>query len=353
MIKTDKLIYEYQRTDAEGNAEGTTRALDSISIHVKPGKFVAIVGHNGSGKSTFARLINGLLFPTDGEILVDGMDTRKEELLLDIRRTAGMVFQNPDNQIIGQVVEEDVAFGPENMGVPTPEIRERVESALKTIGMYDHRKDSPNRLSGGQKQRVSIAGVIAMRPKCLIMDEPTAMLDPRGRKEVIRAVHKLNQEEGITVLLITHHMDEVVGADYVFVMDGGHAVMEGTPREIFAQVPKLKELKLTAPQATLLAEELTKAGIQLFDGRDRKNSNQIFEDQQNQLKESSAADRQTHSKDLSTKDDQNQLKEESSETRNCTHSTKKNDDLHHVSDDTSTNAILTNEELVEALCRLV
>ena len=266
MIKTEKLTYEYQRTDAEGNATGTSRALDSISIHVKPGKFVAIVGHNGSGKSTFARLINGLLFPTDGEILVNGMDTRKEELLLDIRRTAGMVFQNPDNQIIGQVVEEDVAFGPENMGVPTPEIRERVENALKTIGMYDHRKDSPNRLSGGQKQRVSIAGVIAMRPKCLIMDEPTAMLDPRGRKEVIRAVHKLNQEEGITVLLITHHMDEVVAADYVFVMDGGHAVMEGTPREIFAQVPKLEELKLTAPQATLLAEELKQSGVDSLSG---------------------------------------------------------------------------------------
>ncbi len=266
IIKTDKLVFEYIRRDDEGNVEGITRAVDEVDIDVKQGDFVAILGHNGSGKSTLAKHINAILYPTEGTIWVDGMDTAQEKNLWDIRQSAGMVFQNPDNQIIGQVVEEDVGFGPENMGIPTEEIWERVEESLKAVGMYEYRKHSPNKLSGGQKQRVSIAGVIAMHPKCIILDEPTAMLDPNGRKEVIRAVRALNDVEGITVVLITHYMEEIINADKVFVMDKGRIAMEGTPREIFSHVERLKELRLDVPQVTLLAYELQKSGMHIPDG---------------------------------------------------------------------------------------
>lgn len=266
IIETSKLIFEYIRRDEEGNPEGITRAVDEVDLDVKQGEFVAILGHNGSGKSTLAKHLNAILYPTEGTVLVDGKDTGKEENIWEIRQKAGMVFQNPDNQIIGQVVEEDVGFGPENMGVPTKEIWERVEESLKAVGMYEFRKHSPNKLSGGQKQRVSIAGVIAMHPKCIILDEPTAMLDPNGRKEVIRAVRALNQVEGVTILLITHYMEEVIHADRVIVMDQGRVVMQGTPREIFSQVEKLKELRLDVPQVTMLAYELKKKGVPLPDG---------------------------------------------------------------------------------------
>ncbi len=266
MIHTDKLVFEYIRRDEEGNVEGITRAIDGVNLDVKPGEFIAILGHNGSGKSTLAKHFNALLYPTEGEVFVDGMNTEEEANLWNIRQEAGMVFQNPDNQIIGQVVEEDVGFGPENMGVPTEEIWERVDESLKTVGMLQFRKASPNHLSGGQKQRVSIAGVIAMHPKCIIFDEPTAMLDPNGRKEVIRAARALNDVEKITIILITHYMEEVIYADKVFVMDKGHIEMAGTPREIFSQVEKLKELRLGVPQVTLLAYELKKAGLPLPDG---------------------------------------------------------------------------------------
>lgn len=266
IIKTDKLVFEYIRRDEEGNVEGITRAVDEVSLDVKQGDFVAILGHNGSGKSTLAKHINAILYPTEGAVWVDGMNTQEEKHLWDIRQEAGMVFQNPDNQIIGQVVEEDVGFGPENMGVPTPEIWQRVEESLKAVGMYEFRKHSPNKLSGGQKQRVSIAGVIAMHPKCIIMDEPTAMLDPNGRKEVVRAARALNDVEGITIVLITHYMEEIIHANKVFVMDKGRVAMEGTPREIFSQVEKLKRLRLDVPQVTLLAHELKKNGLDLPDG---------------------------------------------------------------------------------------
>ncbi len=266
IIKTDKLIHEYKQLDEEGNVEGVTRAIDEVDIDVKKGDFVAILGHNGSGKSTLAKHINGMLFPTGGTVWVDGMDTTDEANIWEVRQRAGMVFQNPDNQIIGQIVEEDVGFGPENLGVPTEEIWERVEESLRAVGMYEYRKHSPNHLSGGQKQRVSIAGVLAMHPMCIVLDEPTAMLDPRGRKEVIRAVRGLNQVEGITVLLITHYMDEIVYADKVYVMDGGKIAMTGTPKEIFSQVEKLQKLRLDVPQVTLLAHELKKNGLDLPDG---------------------------------------------------------------------------------------
>lgn len=266
IIKTDKLVFEYIRRDEEGNVEGITRAVDEVDLDVEPGDFVAILGHNGSGKSTLAKHINAILYPTEGTVWVDGMNTQDEKELWNIRQEAGMVFQNPDNQIIGQVVEEDVGFGPENMGVPTEEIWERVEESLKAVGMYQYRKYSPNKLSGGQKQRVSIAGVIAMHPKCIILDEPTAMLDPNGRKEVVRAVRALNDVEGITVVLITHYMEEIIHADKVFVMDQGRIAMQGTPREIFSQVEKLKELRLDVPQVTLLAYELQKSGVKLPNG---------------------------------------------------------------------------------------
>lgn len=266
IIEAKNLIFEYIRRDEEGNVEGITRAVDEVDLDIKQGDFVAILGHNGSGKSTLAKHLNAILYPTEGTVWVDGKDTTQEEYLWDIRQNAGMVFQNPDNQIIGQVVEEDVGFGPENMGVPTKEIWERVEESLKAVGMYKYRKHSPNKLSGGQKQRVSIAGVIAMHPKCIILDEPTAMLDPNGRKEVIRAVRALNDVEGITVVLITHYMEEIIHADKAIVMDKGKIAMQGTPREIFSQVEKLKKLRLDVPQVTLLAYELKKSGLNLPDG---------------------------------------------------------------------------------------
>ena len=266
MIKTEKLTFEYIRRDDEGNVEGITKAVDQVDMNVKPGEFIAILGHNGSGKSTLAKHLNAIFHPTEGMVFVNGRDTKDEKSIWDIRKDAGMVFQNPDNQIIGQVVEEDVGFGPENIGVPTKEIWERVEESLKAVGMYKFRKASPNKLSGGQKQRVSIAGVLAMHPKCIILDEPTAMLDPNGRKEVIRAVRALNDVENITVILITHYMEEVIYADRVFVMDKGHIEMQGTPKEIFSQVERLKELRLDVPQVTLLAYELKKKGLPLPDG---------------------------------------------------------------------------------------
>lgn len=266
IIKADNLTFEYIRRDEEGNVEGITTAVDSVSLDVRQGDFVAVLGHNGSGKSTLAKHINAMLHPTEGTLFVDGMDTKDVGHLWDIRQTAGMVFQNPDNQIIGQVVEEDVGFGPENIGIPTEEIWQRVEESLRAVGMYKFRKYSPNKLSGGQKQRVSIAGVLAMHPKCIVLDEPTAMLDPNGRREVIRAVRGLNQVEGVTVILITHYMEEIIHADKVFVMDQGKIAMEGTPREIFSQVERLKELRLDVPQVTLLAHELKKRGIKLPNG---------------------------------------------------------------------------------------
>jgi len=266
LIKTKNLTFEYIRRDDEGNVEGITKAVDDVNLDIKQGDFITILGHNGSGKSTLAKHLNAILYPTEGTVWVDGKDTNEDEHLWDIRQTAGMVFQNPDNQIIGQVVEEDVGFGPENMGVPTKEIWERVEESLKAVGMYEYRKHSPNKLSGGQKQRVSIAGVIAMHPKCIILDEPTAMLDPKGRKEVIRAVRALNDVEKVTVILITHYMEEAIYSDKIFVMDQGRIVMQGTPKQVFSQVEQLKELRLDVPQATLLAYELQKAGVKLEDG---------------------------------------------------------------------------------------
>ena len=263
MIKIQKLIHDYIKRDDEGNVAGTVRAINGVDLHVEPGQFIAVLGHNGSGKSTLAKHLNALLFPTEGAVWVDGLNTRDEKNLWEIRREAGMVFQNPDNQIIAQVVEEDVGFGPENIGVPTDEIWKRVEESLKTVGMWEHRKKSPNRLSGGQKQRVSIAGVIAMEPKCIVLDEPTAMLNPNGRKEVISAALKLNREKGITIILITHYMEEAINADMIFVMDRGKIAMQGTPREIFGQVERMKELQLDVPQVTLLAHELRQMGIDI------------------------------------------------------------------------------------------
>lgn len=266
IIETRDLVFDYIRRDEEGNVEGITTAVDNVSLSVKQGDFVAILGHNGSGKSTLAKHFNAILYPTEGTVFVDGMDTRDDEKLWDVRREAGMVFQNPDNQIIGQIVEEDVGFGPENLGVPTEEIWQRVEESLKAVGMYEFRKYAPGKLSGGQKQRVSIAGVIAMHPKCIVLDEPTAMLDPLGRKEVIRAVRALNDVEGITVILITHYMEEIIHADKVFVMDQGKVALQGTPREIFSQVEKLKELRLDVPQVTMLAHELREKGLDIPEG---------------------------------------------------------------------------------------
>ena len=261
MIKTDKLVFEYEKRDEEGNIIGKSRAIDEVSLDIEPGQFIVILGHNGSGKSTLAKHMNALLVPSDGTMWVDGMDTKEDEHLWDVRQSAGMVFQNPDNQIIGTVVEEDVGFGPENLGVPTEEIWQRVEDSLKAVGMIEYRHHSPNKLSGGQKQRVAIAGVMAMRPKCIVLDEPTAMLDPNGRKEVLRSVMELRKREHITVILITHYMEEVVDADHVFVMDHGHVVMQGTPREIFSQVDTLKHYRLDVPQVTILADLLRQSGI--------------------------------------------------------------------------------------------
>lgn len=266
IIKALKLGFDYQRYDDDGNVVDMQRAVNDVNLDIEAGEFVAVLGHNGSGKSTLAKHMNALLIPTEGTMLVDGIDTARETKLWKVRQKAGMVFQNPDNQIIGQVVEEDVGFGPENLGVPTKEIWERVEESLKAVGMYEYRKYSPNKLSGGQKQRVSIAGVLAMHPKCIVLDEPTAMLDPNGRKDVIRAARALNDVENVTIILITHYMEEVIYADRVFVMDEGKVVMQGTPREIFSQVERLKHLRLDVPQVTLLAYELQKSGLKLPDG---------------------------------------------------------------------------------------
>ena len=266
MIKTDNLIFEYEKRDEEGNVIGTHCAIDEVNLDIEPGQFIAILGHNGSGKSTLAKHMNAILVPSGGTMWVDGKDTKEEENLWDVRQTAGMVFQNPDNQIIGTVVEEDVGFGPENMGVPTDEIWKRVDDSLKKTGMTAYRYQSSNKLSGGQKQRVAIAGVVAMRPSCIVLDEPTAMLDPNGRKEVLKAVSELNKKENVTVVLITHYMEEVIHANKVYVMDGGNVVMQGTPREIFSQVETLKKYRLDVPQVTLLAHELHKAGVDIPEG---------------------------------------------------------------------------------------
>ena len=266
IIKTSKLVHEFIRRDEEGNVESITTALDNVNLDIKEGQFIAILGHNGSGKSTLAKHINALLAPSDGTIWVDGMDVSKEENVIPVRKSAGMVFQNPDNQIIANVVEEDVGFGPENIGVPTDEIWQRVDYALRAVGMTKYRTHAPNKLSGGQKQRVAIAGVVAMEPKCIVFDEPTAMLDPNGRKEVIATAHELNKKKGVTIILITHYMEEVVGADHVYVMEKGKVVMDGTPREIFSRVDELKEHRLDVPQVTLVADELKKAGLDIPDG---------------------------------------------------------------------------------------
>lgn len=266
MIHAEELVYEYDKRDEEGNVIGTNRAIDGVDIDVPQGSFVAVLGHNGSGKSTLAKHMNAILVPTGGTMWVDGRDTSDPNELWNVRQTAGMVFQNPDNQIIGTVVEEDVGFGPENLGVPTDEIWKRVEDSLRAVGMIEYRTSSPNKLSGGQKQRVAIAGVIAMEPKCIVLDEPTAMLDPNGRKEVIRAVEKLRKEKNVTVILITHYMEEVIDADQVFVMDDGHIVMHGTPRGIFSRVDELKAYRMDVPQVTMLAEELRKRGLDLPKG---------------------------------------------------------------------------------------
>lgn len=261
MVRTEKLIFEYEKRDEDGNVTGTSRAIDEVDIEIKEGQFIAVLGHNGSGKSTLAKHLNAILVPTEGTVWVGGRDTKEPEELWNVRQAAGMVFQNPDNQIIGTVVEEDVGFGPENLGVPTDEIWQRVEDSLKSVGMLSYRHHSPNKLSGGQKQRVAIAGVVAMEPKCIVLDEPTAMLDPVGRKEVLKTVQKLREEKKVTVILITHYMEEVVEADRIYVMDHGKVVMEGTPKQIFSQVEKLKEYRLDVPQVTILADELRKRGL--------------------------------------------------------------------------------------------
>ena len=266
IIKTVHLIYEYIRHDEEEKVAEVKRAIDGVDLEIEEGSFTAILGHNGSGKSTLAKHINGLLLPTEGTVWVGEIDTKEEDRIWDVRKTAGMVFQNPDNQIIGNIVEEDVGFGPENIGVPTDEIWKRVDESLKAVGMTAYRKQSPNKLSGGQKQRVAIAGVMAMRPRCIILDEPTAMLDPNGRKEVIRTIRQLNQAEGITVLLITHYMEEAIDADRIIVMDDGKIVMDGKPKEIFSRVRELKTYGLDVPEATELAFELKEAGMPLSDG---------------------------------------------------------------------------------------
>lgn len=270
MIQTEKLVYEYEKRDEEGNVIGTSRAIDEVDIEAKEGQFIAILGHNGSGKSTLAKHLNAILMPTEGSVWVNGKNTSDQDELWNVRQSAGMVFQNPDNQIIGTVVEEDVGFGPENLGVPTDEIWQRVEESLKAVGMIEYRHHSPNKLSGGQKQRVAIAGVVAMEPKCIVMDEPTAMLDPVGRREVLKTVHKLRKQKKVTVILITHYMEEVVDADKIFVMDHGKVVMEGSPKEIFSRVDELKSYRLDVPQVTILADELRKRGLDIPKGILRK-----------------------------------------------------------------------------------
>ena len=270
MIQAENLVYEYEKKDEEGNVIGTKRAIAGIDIEVSEGSFVAILGHNGSGQSTLAKHINAILVPTGGTLWVNGIDTKDINRIWDVRQSAGMVFQNPDNQIIGTIVEEDVGFGLENLGVPTDEIWKRVEESLRDVGMLEYRTSSPNKLSGGQKQRVAIAGVIAMEPKCIVLDEPTAMLDPNGRREVIKTVQKLQKEKKVTVLLITHYMEEVIDADKVFVMDKGKVVMQGTPREIFSRSEELRRYHLDVPQVTLLAEELRNRGLNIPKGILRK-----------------------------------------------------------------------------------
>ena len=270
MVQTEKLIFEYEKRDEEGNVTGKSRAIDEVDIDVKEGQFIAILGHNGSGKSTLAKHINAILVPTEGTVWVNGLDTTDPSELWNVRQSAGMVFQNPDNQIIGTVVEEDVGFGPENLGVPTDEIWQRVEESLKAVGMIEYRHHSPNKLSGGQKQRVAIAGVVAMEPKCIVLDEPTAMLDPVGRKEVLKTVKKLREQKKVTVILITHYMEEVIDADKIYVMDHGRVVMEGTPKEVFSQVDELKKYRLDVPQVTILADELKKQGLDIPSGILRK-----------------------------------------------------------------------------------
>ncbi|WP_419093875.1 energy-coupling factor transporter ATPase [[Clostridium] scindens] len=270
MVQTEKLIFEYEKRDEEGNVIGKSRAIDEVDIDVKEGQFIAILGHNGSGKSTLAKHINAILVPTEGTVWVNGLDTTDPAELWNVRQSAGMVFQNPDNQIIGTVVEEDVGFGPENLGVPTDEIWQRVEESLKAVGMIEYRHHSPNKLSGGQKQRVAIAGVVAMEPKCIVLDEPTAMLDPVGRKEVLKTVKKLREQKKVTVILITHYMEEVIDVDKIYVMDHGRVVMEGTPKEVFSQVDELKKYRLDVPQVTILADELKKQGLDIPSGILRK-----------------------------------------------------------------------------------
>ena len=266
IIKGRKLSYEYQKLDEEGNVEEMIRAVDDVDLDVKAGDFVAILGHNGSGKSTLAKHLNAILIPTEGTLYVDGKDTRDESKLWEIRQSAGMVFQNPDNQIVATVVEEDVAFALENLGVPPDEMRRRVDESMKMAGIYEFRERAPHNLSGGQKQRVAIAGVVAMRPDCLILDEATAMLDPRGREQVMQTIHHLNKNMGITVVSITHYMEEAAQADRVIVMSKGHVVMEGTPKEVFSQTEKVRSLHLDVPQAAELRDELVKAGIPMPEG---------------------------------------------------------------------------------------
>lgn len=266
IIKAVKLVHEYIRRDEEGNVDSIQTALDQIDLEIKAGEFIAVLGHNGSGKSTLAKHLNALLSPSEGYLWVDGKDVSDKEKIWEIRQSTGMVFQNPDNQIIASVVEEDVGFGPENIGIPTDEIWTRVLDSLKSVGMLKYQKHSPNKLSGGQKQRVAIAGVVAMQPKCIVLDEPTAMLDPAGRADVLRTVHELNRKKGVTIILITHYMEEVTGADRVYVMDAGKVVMQGTPRQIFSHVSQLKERRLDVPQITLLAHELREEGLQIPEG---------------------------------------------------------------------------------------
>ena len=263
IIRAVNLIFDYIRHDEETDKDEVSHALRGVNLDIEEGSFVAILGHNGSGKSTFAKLMNGILLPSDGTVYISDMKTSDEEHLWDVRKTAGMVFQNPDNQIIGNVVEEDVGFGPENLGVPTDEIWKRVEESLTATGMISYRAHSPNKLSGGQKQRVAIAGIMAMKPKCIILDEPTAMLDPVGRKMVIDTVTELNKKEGITIILITHYMEEVVGADYVYVMSDGKVQMQGKPRQIFAKAEELEQYRLTIPEITKIALELNKKGMNI------------------------------------------------------------------------------------------
>ena len=263
IIKARDVTFEYIQRDEEGNVEGIITAADNVNLDIQKGDFIAILGHNGSGKSTFAKHINALLTPTEGTLWVDGMDTSDEDKVLDVRQTAGMVFQNPDNQIVCTLVDEEVGFGPENIGIPTKDIWTRVEDSLKAVGMYQYRNASPNKLSGGQKQRVAIAGIVAMKPKCIILDEPTAMLDPLGRQDILNVITQLNKKEGVTIVLITHYMEEVIHADKVFVMDKGKVVMEGKPRDIFSQVEQLKKLRLDVPQVTELAYELRKSGLDI------------------------------------------------------------------------------------------